>query len=72
MLFAEATRAIGAYRVFVLFRGCGVWGEFGAGDEVIQGYIEDYRHGDQGIQAGGTAGLFVHSQGAGGDEKFLG
>lgn len=67
-----AKRTTGADRKFGRFRGRRIWGEFGAGDEVIQGYIEDYRHGDQGIQAGGTAGLFVHSQGAGGDGKFLG
>ena len=67
-----AKRTTGADRVFVLFRGCGVWSEFGAGDEVIQGYIEDVRHGDQRVQAGGAAGLFVHSQCAGTDGKFLG
>ena len=49
----------------------GVWGELRAGDEVIQGNVEDLGHGDQGIQAWSTAGLFVHSQGAGADGKFL-
>lgn len=51
---------------------CGTWGEFGAGDQVIQGYIEDLGHGDQQVQAGGAAGLFVHAQSAGADGKFLG
>ena len=50
----------------------GVGGELRAGDEVIKGNIEDLGHGDQQVQAGGTAGLFVHAQSAGADGKFLG
>ena len=39
----------------------GIWGELGTGNEVIQGNVEDLGHGDQQVQAGGAAGLFVHT-----------
>ena len=72
MLFCSAVkRTTGTDWEFRLFWGGGVWGELGAGNEVIQRDVEDFGHRDQGIQAGGAAGLLVHAQGAWANGKFL-
>ena len=74
LLFAVSTtkRTTGAGGEFGLRLCCGAWVELGTGNEVIKGNIEDLGHGDQQVQAGSSARLFVHSQCAGADRKFLG
>ena len=40
------------------------WGELRAGEEIIEGNIEKFRHLDEDINVGSTAALFVHPNGA--------